>query len=95
MFISHVKKGQLFFLATFAAMIVAGTCLLSVPLWTPQDNYPFTGTENTEINITANLLPYGHISLLLSIQRRKMRSVFLLFPTTVFLGIFLKCDPLI
>ena len=41
MFISHVKKGQLFFLATFAAMIVTGTCLLSIPLWTPQNNYPF------------------------------------------------------
>ena len=41
MLISYVKKGQLLFLATFAAMIVAGTLLLSVPFWTPQENYPF------------------------------------------------------
>lgn len=41
MFIPHVKRGQLFFLASFAAMIAAGTCLLALPLGTPQENYPF------------------------------------------------------
>ena len=29
------------FLATFAAMIVAGTALLSMPWWTPEKDYPF------------------------------------------------------
>ena len=41
MLISHVKKGQLFFLATFAAMIAAGTFLLALPFWTPKENFPF------------------------------------------------------
>ena len=41
MLISHVKKGQLFFLATFAAMIIGGTCLLALPFGTPGENYPF------------------------------------------------------
>lgn len=41
MLISYVKRGQLFFLATFAAMIVSGTVLLALPFWTPQENYPF------------------------------------------------------
>ena len=41
MVISHVKRGQLFFLATFSAMIVCGTALLALPFWTPDENFPF------------------------------------------------------
>lgn len=41
MAISHVKRGQLFFLATFAAMILCGTALLSLPFVTTEGNFPF------------------------------------------------------
>ena len=41
MLIPYVKRGEFFFLATFAAMIVCGTVLLALPFWTPQENYPF------------------------------------------------------
>lgn len=41
MLIPYVKRGQLLFLATFAAMIVAGTVLLALPWWTPEKDYPF------------------------------------------------------
>ncbi|MBQ9753486.1 MAG: hypothetical protein IJV93_01905 [Lentisphaeria bacterium] len=40
MLISHVKRGQLIFLATFAAMIVCGTALLSLPFVTAEGNFP-------------------------------------------------------
>ena len=50
MLISYVKKGQLLFLATFAAMIAGGTGLLLMPWWTPERNYPAVNAVFTAVS---------------------------------------------
>ena len=57
MLISHVKKGQLFFLATFAAMIIGGTCLLALPFGTPGENYPFINAVFMAVSCVSRDLP--------------------------------------
>lgn len=50
MLISYVKKGQLLFLASFAAMIITGIILLLMPWWTPQQNYPAVNAVFTAVS---------------------------------------------
>lgn len=50
MLINYVKKGQLLFLATFAAMILIGTVLLLMPWWTPEQNYPTVNAIFTAVS---------------------------------------------
>jgi len=78
MLISYVKKGQLLFLATFAAMIAGGVGLLLVPWWTPEKNYPavnavFTAVSavcvnGLAINDVCEFSPVGQLIIILLVQ---------------------------